>query len=322
MSDLTLTGLDGANPLGFLAALGAFRILNEASRARMFWRNVGGKWTPVLSTENWPSIISLARILRKRKDLPPLTMANNPQMPLAEFREAALAAREQWFAGLAHNLELISALGDSSVPDRNKPEINADTAWRTMSGSGHQHFLKFMNEICRTTSLKQLREALIGPWRYTDTEYSMRWDPADDRRYALRWKNPSGDKATNVRGANRLAIEALPLFPVMPTTRTLETTGFRGSKSNDTYFTWPIWTTPISLDVCRSLLAHTELQRDRPDTSTLDLLEVLAVFRSQRITVGKFRNFSPARQIAGTGGATLSPLSKCVCSPEQCSHPK
>jgi len=305
-----LTGLDGANPLGFLATLGAFRVLNEASPARMYWRQDGGRWTPVLSTENWPSVLSLARILRRRKDSPPLTMANNPQMPLDKFREAVLAAREQWFTGATQNLELIAALGDSAVPDRYKPTINADTAWRTMSGSGHQHFLKFINEICRITSLRQLQEALFGPWRYADIGYSMRWDPADDRRYALRWKDPSEDKVTNVRGANRLAIEALPLFPVMPTARTLETTGFRGSRSTDTFFTWPIWTVPITLDVCRSLLALAELQRDHPDTATLALIGVHAVFRSQRITVGKFRNFTPARQIAGSSGTTPSPISK------------
>lgn len=299
MSDFTLTGLDGANPLGFLAALGAFRILNEASPARMLWRQDGGRWTPALSTKNQTSILSLARILRSRQDTPSLKMANNPQMPVLEFREAVLAAREQWFAGTTHDLELIAALGDSAVPDRNKPEINADTAWRTMSGSGHQHFLKFMNEICKATSLKQLREALFGPWRYDDTDYSMRWDPTDDRRYALRWKNPSGDKSTNVRGANRLAIEALPLFPVMPTTHALETTGFSGHRSSDTFFTWPIWTVSITLDVCRSLLAHAELQRERPNTAPFASIGVPAVFRSQRITVGKFRNFSPARHIAG-----------------------
>jgi hypothetical protein len=310
MNDLTLTGLDGANPLGFLATLGAFRVLNEASPARMYWRQDGGRWTPVLSTENWPSVLSLARILRRRKDSPPLTMANNPQMPLDKFREAVLAAREQWFTGATQNLELIAALGDSAVPDRYKPTINADTAWRTMSGSGHQHFLKFINEICRITSLRQLQEALFGPWRYADIGYSMRWDPADDRRYALRWKDPSEDKVTNVRGANRLTIEALPLFPVMPTARTLETTGFRGSRSTDTFFTWPIWTVPITLDVCRSLLALAELQRDHPDTATLALIGVHAVFRSQRITVGKFRNFTPARQIAGSSGTTPSPISK------------
>jgi hypothetical protein len=310
MSDFTLTGLDGANPLGFLAALGAFRILNEASPARMFWTQDGGKWTPVLRINQRPSILTLARILRSRQDTPPLKMANNPQMPLLEFREAVYAAREQWFARVTHDLEFIAALGDSAVPDRNNPEINADTAWRTMSGSGHQHFLKFINEICKTTSLKQLREALFDPWRYADTDYSMRWDPADDRRYALRWQNPSTDKATNVRGANRLAIEALPLFPVMPTTRALETTGFSGHKSSDTFFTWPIWMVPINLDVCRSLLAHAELQRASPATETFASLGVSAAFRSQRITVNKFRNFTPARQIAGgyRNGQKLQPV--------------
>jgi hypothetical protein len=155
-----------------------------------------------------------------------------------------------------------------------------------------------MNEIARDTSVEQLREALFGPWQYRDVGFSMRWDPEDDRRYALRWLNPSGDAARNVRGANRLAIEGLRLFPTVPSTTHLATTAFTGQKASNTFLSWPIWETPISLDTCRSLLAHAELTKPWPASYACRAIGIVAVLRSQRITTGKFRNFTPAQVVA------------------------
>src|SRR4051812_39760458 len=48
---LLLGGLDGANPLGFLAALGLFRFLDEcygSGLLHMSWAPWGGTWVPVL----------------------------------------------------------------------------------------------------------------------------------------------------------------------------------------------------------------------------------------------------------------------------------
>jgi hypothetical protein len=49
MSTLELTGLDGANPLAFLAALGTLRLadLLHPGHARLRWTR-RGKWTPRL----------------------------------------------------------------------------------------------------------------------------------------------------------------------------------------------------------------------------------------------------------------------------------
>jgi hypothetical protein len=48
---LELPGLDGANPLGFLAALGTLATLDKAgeTKARLGWRR-SVKWTPVLES--------------------------------------------------------------------------------------------------------------------------------------------------------------------------------------------------------------------------------------------------------------------------------
>ena len=50
-------------------------------------------------------------------------------------------------------------------------------------------------------------------------------------------------------GANRLALEAMPLFPSFPEDDTLRTVGFSGTRSTNTRWTWPIWNARLSLAV-------------------------------------------------------------------------
>jgi hypothetical protein len=299
-----MTGLNGVNPLAFLAAVGAFRSIAEVApkkSARLSWTPSGSAWTAVLHTSEKLEAEELVAILHphlaSRANQAALTVADNPKMPVGKFRAYANDAATRW---LNHSdmawAEFTAAFGSDGVVD--DEGMIEDTAFRTMSGAGHQHFLKFMNELARDTSADQLKEALFGPWVYRDVGFSMRWDPEDDRRYALRWFNPSGDAARNVRGANRLAVEGLRLFPTMPAASDLATTGFSGRKASNTFWSWPIWEFPISLDPCRSLLAHAELTKTRPDSDVCRAIGVVAVMRSQRITTGKFRNFTPAQVVS------------------------
>lgn len=296
---IQLSGINGASPLGFLAALGAFRAAQQVSSQtlRLSWSPIGGSWQPMLHMQGDTTpetlVEKLDTYLRAQADSPAFTVAKNIKMSADRFRGYAQSAVEHWFAGDNPAwVAFCAAFGSDGVFDE-KGEIE-DTAFRTMSGAGHQHFLQFMDELIRATVAAQIREALFGPWSYSDTQFSMRWDTEDDRRYSLRWSNPSSDPARNVRGANRLAIEALPLFPTMPGAARLGTTGFVGQRSSDTFWIWPIWSAPLTLDICRSLLAVPALVQLGGEMSRLSPLGVAAVFRSRRITTGKFRNFTPA----------------------------
>jgi len=161
-----------------------------------------------------------------------------------------------------------------------------------------------MRGIIEGTGQHHLEKALFERWRYDDAvaKQSLRWDPAEDSRYALQWRDPSGDPARKERGtmlgANRLATEGLPLLVCAPEGETLRTTGFVGRGARDTYWTWPIWDKFISLDVCRSLLANRDLRKPTPAAiRRLKGMGVQAAFRSQRITTGKFRSFTPATAV-------------------------
>jgi hypothetical protein len=172
-----------------------------------------------------------------------------------------------------------------------------------MSGAGHLDFLAVVRNIVDNTMPVHLDKALFQMWQYDDPveKQTMRWDPLDDIRYALRWRNPSGDpvrkKQGTVLGANRLAIEGLPLLPTIPIGLALHTTGFSGQGSRNTFWTWPIWQKPLSLDLVRSLLALRDLQLPEPPRSKLALIGLVEIYRSQRLTVGKFRNFAPAESV-------------------------
>lgn len=304
-TELSFPALQGSGLLGFLAALGAFRTLArlpETSDVRMRWVPRGGSYCPVLRLllPSCPEAIveKLHGALRLLAGHYVITADKDLKIPRAKFRHLATRAAEDFLRHTDSNAAgMVAALGCDAVC--NDDGNIQDTGFRTMSGAGHQHFLEFMSVLARETTAEQLHEALFGPWRYRDSSPTMRWDAEDDRRYALRWDEPSKDPVRTVRGANLLAIAALPFFHVVPTSGTsVATAGFGGRGSRGTFVTWPIWSAWLSPDVTCSLLNLTALRlRNEAFGDELGPLGVSAVYRSQRITLGKFRNFTPASHL-------------------------
>lgn len=291
---LLLPGLDGANPLGFLAAVGTLRTLGVNRPNvdwRMAWVSKGGVWCPELSasrTLNATELVELLGTALQREDTPEFDFAKNLAITGDEFRGVVQRAQASASKNDRRFADFLAAFGcEALVGDNDKIQ---DTAFRTMSGVGHQHFLGTMRALVGETTNSQLNEALFETWAYSQRKLGLRWDPKEDRRYALRWSDPSdGEGVPVVRGANRLAVEALPLFPTAPNGNRLETAGF-----TDRMFTWPIWGWPLSVDVVCSLLALKETQALEPDRVCLSAMGVVELYRSQRISVDKYRNFSMA----------------------------
>lgn len=332
--DLLLDGPDGGNPLGFLCAVGTLRVATTVwgdRTVRMRWTRRATGWRPVLSIEPMleegdfvEGVHTYCRFGRLGLEggqpepeaaFPYFTFAKNTSKIEPErYRDLAMKAVRQASSTSDAFAAFMAAFGcDACVDDDGYVR---DTAFRTMSGSGHQHFLGTMVTLVEDIEPSQIREALFEAWRYEDPlkKHSMRWAPKDEKRYALQWRDPSGDPSRGMRGsmhgANRLAIEALPLFPVVPRgvasgRPRLATTGF-DRHGQGVRWTWPIWTDPITSDVCGSLLAHPDLATldarksdkevgDRGPRTSLRRMGVEEVFQCRRITVGYFRNFTPAR---------------------------
>ena len=303
---LVLSGLDGGNPLAFLAAVGTLRTATRADRSAewcLSWTVQDGHWSPMLvGGRDGNGTVALTEdglielLMPSLKDMdgdPALSFADDLTVTRERFRSIAHDAYRVATPADRHFADFVTAFGCDGLAVPREDRIQ-DTALRTMSGAGHQHFLKSMRELVEQTDSDHLKHSLFSPWRYTDPRPSLRWDPIDDRRHALRWKNPSGDAVQTMRGANRLAIEALPLLPTSPGERRLHTTGFSERRGEGVHFTWPIWEMPLAVELVRSLLGLEDLQQPCPNRDSLLARGVVEVYRSQRITVDKYRNFTAA----------------------------
>lgn len=315
-SILSLNGLDGSNPLAFLTALGLLRTVEAVfpqHSSKLGWQNTEGAWRPFLELEGIDLekeafCDSLAGHLEATLQLKMLDeLGDNLTLSPCRFRAISLRHLKEACLGNPEShvaLQYLACFGtDATHQPHSKDRTQMqDTALRTMSGAGHQHFIKFMRDIIAETSAYQIYATLFESWRYADNGRGMnlRWDPIDDRRYAMRWKNPSSDAAQSMRGANRLAIEAIPFFATAPVGNRLETTGFRTQRGS--FWSWPIWDSPLNSDVIKCLLRQSHLTQPEMTPEQKKILEargVATVFRSQRITVGKFRNFTPAQSVFG-----------------------
>lgn len=297
---LLLNGLDGSNPLGFLAAVGTLRTIAYADPAadwRMKWTTRHGIWVPALSGNGTVSEEQLVERLvpvLQRESIPEFEFDKDLNVSPEKFRKVAVDAQCRASRLDRGYADFVASFGCELIVASDRQTIQ-DTALRTMSGAGHQHFLGTMKQLVHKTRAEHVRRSLFETWDYSDDKLGLRWDPEENRRYALRWNNPSDGRGVNtMHGANRLAVEALPLFPTMPGDRRLDTTGF-SNRDGAVLFTWPIWEGALSVDVVRSLLALPDMQKAEPDRAHLHAMGVVEVYRSQRITAGKYRNFAHAQ---------------------------
>jgi hypothetical protein len=377
MNELELTALDGANPLGFLAALGTLAVLSETDpHIKLGW-HARARWTPFLvSSKSLDETVVLQQLAerlhgqpvgetaeRKReasqgrfdaakkrlKDAndalkalklkgnqlkserermvnpvqrrfdkrrrivlarlksavpsPELALGQRPDCTIKEFRQHASVIRAEAAPDKLTTANLLASFG-SEVADLDNERIQP-TAFCFITGSGHQWFLDTARQLMAVASAIKLREALFQPWAYTDEKLTMRWDPLDDRRYALMDRDPTAtdNKSTTVWMANLLAYFALGFFPSASVRRGSATAGWLPGKDTQA-FRWPIWKTALRAETIRSILCHralaaSDFEADRRTLrAELRARGIEAIFSAQRIQVGNPPlhkiNFSPA----------------------------
>lgn len=305
---IALTGLDGGNPLAFLAALGTFVILDQSARCdnrpewlagpiKLSWGNNDTPHVPVLHCPNRaPSPKEFVEELEKRLAR---TVDEHPAawvVHMLEGKDRSFdAIRKRCYPPLARDwdrLNWVTALSCESA-------IDADSQLQTVRCD---YLIGNLRSIMQLTTAEHLQRSLFQSWDYADAlaNQSLHWEPSEDRRHAYQWHMPSGDPTRNKRGgmlgANRLALEAWPFFPSFPD-QTSEapkvlTRGFTGNRANNTFWTWPLWRQPLSVDAVASILALPDLQDNNPNTASLRAYGLVRALRLQRILVGKTPNFT------------------------------
>ncbi|MEI6772036.1 MAG: type I-U CRISPR-associated helicase/endonuclease Cas3 [Planctomycetota bacterium] len=309
--ELRLPGLDGANPLGFLAALGTLIVIDQATRKddkpswltgdiRLAWGTENSPQTPVLHFSVAPPTPTefaeqLAKLLAREIELHPsewvvrMLEKGTGKDAIRDFRPI----RDQMKSPvrtIRHQYDWVNALSCESA-------IDADSQLQTVRCD---YLIGNLRALMRRTEAEHIFRTLFATWDFADplANQSLHWEPSEDRRHAYQWHVPSGDPTRNrqggMLGANRLALEAWPLFPSFPDLDFLRirTRGFKGTKANNTFLTWPLWPSPHGVDAIASLLSLPEVQYDKPNSNDLRAYGCAKAFRLQRILVGKTPNFT------------------------------
>ncbi|MGH9663914.1 MAG: type I-G CRISPR-associated protein, Cas3-extension family [Bryobacteraceae bacterium] len=300
---MLLRGLDGSNPLAFLAALGTLRLLHlrkPDAGIRMKWLRSDGFWRPALAGLNADEN-GLCELLQAAPWAPVEQfeqIGKNLTVPRDRFQSFVQQAHRNAMPHDRRTADFAAAFGCEICEDKEKGRIEY-TDLCFITGSGHQDFLGTIAALAKHVTVAHLRDALFGEWRAA-RGLSMRWDPSDAAEYALRWDDPGPKGAWAVWGANRLAAEALPYFPALPGQGRLQTTGFRWHNRQGE-FTWPIWSSPADFDTVRSLMSLQELQENSPPRKTLCARGIEEVYRARRVRIGQGANFKvsfrPARAV-------------------------
>jgi hypothetical protein len=299
MNELLLTGLDGANPLAFMAALGVLEALSEThSAATLHWRYHGG-WRPVVQAPDLTreSLIVLLDEDRQR-------CANDPALaleyagthdlkpPPRVFREYAARILEASSMTQRRSIDWVAAFATDIAVD-NKGNTKPTALHFT---AGQQTWLAMVLQLVAMVEPEDFSEALWGPWTYQRLSPVMGWDATANRDYALRASNPSGDKKTGVPGADWLAVRGLSFFPVVPRGSKVLTTGCHGEWKTGT-FLWSLWEVPLEREMIRTLLRFSRLkalsERERSARG------IVAVFEAsiRRSDQGGYGSLSPPQQL-------------------------
>lgn len=311
-----LTGIDGSDPLGFLAALGVLRALDDRAQGdppRLSWQ-YDGQWVPEIegieSVEgivdvvmsdlaSWASEPALRLAYTKEggevdpdakgaiQDLKP-----PPEVQRRRFEEAARAAAE----GQGRSARTLACFGTDVALDNQgmiKPTALHFTA-------GQQQFLKMVHELREGLKAEHVQEALKGPWSFSKFLPSLSWTGTGQRIYALRATNPSGDKRGSCPGAEWLAFLGLSFFPCIPAPSPrgvrVMTTGVRGEWKTGV-LTWPLWNVPATAPVVESLLRMPGLGRldEHPSPAELQARGIATVLQASilRSDQGGYGSFTP-----------------------------
>lgn len=301
MTDTHLPGLEGTNPIGFLAALGIqVAFITKPRCPRLWWSNdviphavVDGNYNvsdiadQVMSV--LPSWYNSPAVNPKFDDGVDIPKGDELKFTPEDIRHY-LHANSQSLTG-----RLSSALVAEGSLDNNGVAKPSDLYFV----AGNQKFMDIVRQILKNVSKEDICAGILGPWEYKSEIPSLGWDVSDDRIYALRAGNPSSETKFTNPGPETLAILGLSTHDVFAgkdrksKNRTI-TCGCSGSWKNSVY-SWPVWSRPASFHAVKSLLAHT-YNEDKRRHNWFAGWGVTKILQShiRRSSQGGYGTFSPA----------------------------
>lgn len=290
---LRLPGLDALDPLGYLAALGCLAALTDtAAHAGLAPPRLAFELrSPTVAVLEGPFVDLDAALDALVDDLDRIAgrgeaprdrfvdyaypdeqgkRVRDLKPPPEHFRQQSQAWIRDASATERRTLDWASAMLTDVAVDGSGTSAKPFALHFT---AGQQRFLTIATELLEGTDAKpkpgsagrpldreDLRATLLGPWPNDRTLKVFSWSPTQDRAYALRAHDPSGDKKLGTPGADWLAFRGLALLTSAPVGEQIHTSGVHGGWKSGT-FSYPIWPHPLDADAVTSLLRHPALRR-------------------------------------------------------------
>lgn len=299
MSRIELAGINGSNPLGYLAALGLLRIVPGAKlgfsedgsfQAFIDGLDKNGSDLAKLIADNakagedksapWRFTYTKAATKKQAAQ-----MVADLKPPPDDFKKFLATCIDAWLKGNDEAAAYAAAYGTDIAVDNKgntKPTAFHFTA-------ANQTFLGAVEGIRASITQEWVETSLFNGHGHRQGS-NLRWDPGSERNWALMANNPNSDGTSVDAPLEWLAFRGLPLLPSFPRGMRIITTGVVG-RNDDMTFTWPLWRIPASLQTARSALRidWTESTQERAARG------VFAICSSAiRRTSQGFGNFGPS----------------------------
>lgn len=264
MSRTQLGGVDGSNPLGFLAALGLLRVARGArlgfSENGSFQAFIDG----IDKSESDLAMLIAADAAAAGNPSAPwrftytkaATKMQGPQEvadlkpPPDDFKKFLATCIDAWLAGDGEAAAYATAYATDVARDQTPNKNTKPTAFHFTAAQ--QTFLGAVEGIRASVNHEWVETSLFRGHGERPGS-NLRWDPGAERNWALMANNPSGDGTRVDAPLEWLAFRGLPLLPSFPRGSSIITTGVVG-RGDDMTFTWPLWSIPASLQTARSAL--------------------------------------------------------------------
>lgn len=299
MNRIQLAGVDGSNPLGFLAAMGLVRMVPGAglgfSEDGSFHAFVEGldidesaiaalvaNDAQAASASGAPWRLTYTKAATRKQG--PQAVADLKPPPEV-FRGFLTASIQAWLAGDEEAARYAAAYCSDVAVDgkgNTKPTAFHFTA-------AQQTFLGAVEGI-RASVTQEWTETSLFRGNGERPGSNLRWDPGAERNWALLADNPSiGGTRVNAP-LEWLAFRGLPLLPSVPRGTRIITTGVFG-RGDDMTFTWPLWSIPASMPTTRSAL-QVDWTRNAKERAARGVFAICS--SAIRRTSQGFGNFGPS----------------------------
>jgi hypothetical protein len=256
MEPLEMKALVGTNPLGFLAALGVLYCADQQREnsdpvPRLSWSDHVEPHALLWGVEDEDELFR--RLEDERRAVLGCVALNWPSDYPLPTAKASPEKLRGWAEACFHDddprsgaiFNALVAEGAHSGKGEAKPTHLDFTA-------GQQRLLTMVRQLGGIATKERMVEAL-NDWEFFADAPSLALDSADERIYALRASNPSGEKKASVPGANWLAFLGWVSLPVMNKAGALRTVGC-GSGWKRSTFTWLLQAQPMTRQVIEAAL--------------------------------------------------------------------